>query len=215
MEASFFSLKNIWHEIRSNRANQITLSRIVSTSVGNILLYFDIFPPIVLILYAWNFASDALDGWLARIDGPSDFGKGFDPVADKYLFFSTAYFMWRSFQSPVISEFYLTTFLKALLCLDLSLLAFGLAGALLGLELASNWFGKKKMITECIIMGLWVIFYLTLPLRYYLYNSILVLTVFQILFLIAIPLAFLSLVLHFWDQRSIFWEKIKYLFHYQ
>ena len=209
MEESFFSLKT-WHRnLRNNRANQVTLSRIISTSIGNVLLFHNAFPPVVLLLYSWNFISDFWDGMLARRNGPTDFGKALDPLADKYLFFSTSYFMWHSFQVPLIQEFYLPFFLKLLIGFDLLLLTIGILGIILELEVASNIFGQWKMGTECFIMGLWAIFYLTPPIRPYLLSSALLLTTFQILFLIATVLAFISLVVHSWTQGHQLLQRMK------
>ena len=74
-----------------NIANLVTFSRIFMTPI---LCFFILnqktkYASLVsLILFIIAFLTDWLDGFLARRGGASDFGKIFDPVADKVLVFS-------------------------------------------------------------------------------------------------------------------------------
>lgn len=81
-----------------NRANIITLSRIILTFVAAGLLFSKI-PELIIISYAvigLVEVSDVLDGYIARRDNlVSDFGKIFDPLSDSiarfFCFFALAY----------------------------------------------------------------------------------------------------------------------------
>lgn len=96
-------------------------------------------------------ATDALDGYLARHHGQvSAFGRIADPFVDKILILGVMIFMavmpW--------SRKYIPAWLVVLV-LSRELLVTGLRGYVesIGREFPADWFGKTKMIVQCITVG--------------------------------------------------------------
>lgn len=76
-------------KIKNNLANYLTTSRIILTPILCLLLIKKISFILSFFLFVFIFATDWLDGFLARKIKVSNFGKILDPVADKILVFST------------------------------------------------------------------------------------------------------------------------------
>jgi CDP-diacylglycerol--glycerol-3-phosphate 3-phosphatidyltransferase len=101
-------------------------------------------------------ATDALDGYLARHGGHvSAFGRIADPFVDKILILGVMIFMavmpW--------SRTYIPAWLVVLI-LSREFLVTGLRGFVesLGREFPADWFGKSKMILQCMAVGgvMWI-----------------------------------------------------------
>lgn len=101
-------------------------------------------------------ATDALDGYLARHGGHvSAFGRIADPFVDKILILGVMIFMavmpW--------SRTYIPAWLVVLI-LSREFLVTGLRGYVesLGREFPADWFGKSKMILQCMAVGgvMWI-----------------------------------------------------------
>lgn len=96
-------------------------------------------------------ATDALDGYLARHHGQvSAFGRIADPFVDKILILGVMIFM----AVKPWSRHYIPAWLVVLV-LSRELLVTGLRGYVesLGREFPADWFGKTKMIVQCITVG--------------------------------------------------------------
>lgn len=101
-------------------------------------------------------ATDALDGYLARHGGHvSAFGRIADPFVDKILILGVMIFMavmpW--------SKTFIPAWLVVLI-LSREFLVTGLRGYVesLGREFPADWFGKSKMILQCMAVGgvMWI-----------------------------------------------------------
>ena len=75
--------------IKNNIANYFTVLRIILTPVLCFCLIKKVLFTLSFFLFVFIFATDWLDGFLARKTKVSNFGKILDPVADKILVFST------------------------------------------------------------------------------------------------------------------------------
>ena len=138
------------------KANYVTLSRIVlSGLVAYLILTGHQIAGIFVFVIAAS--TDGIDGWVARKHNIiSDLGKILDPVADKILIAST--FIPRI----VFLDFSLWWIFLPVLVEELILVTMGIVGfhyrEKIGQKLGSNWFGKFKFGSHCIIAGLLLFF---------------------------------------------------------
>lgn len=109
-----------------------------------------------ITLFVISAFSDALDGALARTENQiTEWGKMYDPVADKLLIGSTAAIVVTQFMSPAI----------AFIMLGLEMII--VASALYrkqadGVEIEARWAGKIKMIAQSFGVGL-LLLYILIP----------------------------------------------------
>lgn len=140
--------------------NRITASRFV----GSLVLFLLLSLPgmqgaepgaVVLQVCFWLFiaiaATDFLDGWLARRGGlVTAFGRVADPFVDKVMVLGSMIFLavmeWSSGWFPAWI---------VVVVLAREFLVTGIRGYVesLGLEFPADWFGKVKMIIQCVAIG--------------------------------------------------------------
>jgi len=86
-----------WGKIKNQintPANYVTLSRIILTFVVNTLISKKNYPAVFFVGLVAGI-TDFFDGWLARKMGQiTNFGKAFDPLADKIFIVGIAYWLW-------------------------------------------------------------------------------------------------------------------------
>jgi len=140
--------------------------------------------------------TDGIDGWVARKNGIiSELGKMLDPVADKILIASafTSRIVFLNFRPWWI-------FLPILLG-EVTLITLGIAGFCyrnkIGQKLGSNWFGKLKFGSHCVI----AFFLLAFPKPWYQGWNWLNLTIMSLV-VVAVLLGGLSILGHLRDQRE-------------
>lgn len=137
-------------------ANCITLLRIGLTFL---LLYFILIRSLkgIIPVFIFTVITDFLDGWVARnMNSISNLGKVLDPVADKIFVLSV-------FTSRiVIINFWMWWIFIPLLLEELFLISLGGLGFLrqeeAGESLGSNYFGKLKFSSHCLIAFFLLVF---------------------------------------------------------
>lgn len=176
-------------------ANYITLFRI---ALAGPLVYFILSDNLigVILVFVIAASTDGIDGWVARkYNIISDLGKILDPIADKILIAST--FVPRI----VFLDFWLWWIFLPVLIEELILVTMGMVGfhyrQKIGQNLGSNWFGKFKFGSHCIIAGLLLIF----PKSLYQEWSWLNLTIVSFT-IVAVLLGGLSILGHLRDQNE-------------
>lgn len=125
-----------------------------------------------LLLFIFVAFSDAVDGALARTRGPiTDWGKMYDPLADKLLIGSVA--------ALVVSRFLSQGIALTIIVLELCIIAVAFwARKYRGIEIKAKKVGKVKMIFQSFGIGFLLLFALTgwpvllLAARYTLYVAI-------------------------------------------
>ena len=136
-------------------ANYVTLSRIA--------LAVCLFPFVLngswigILIFVVAAFTDGLDGWVARRNGIiSDLGKALDPVADKVLIALT--FIARI----MFLDFWLWWIFVPVFLAEVILITLGTAGFYyrkkIGQKLGSNWFGKFKFGSQCLIAFFLLVF---------------------------------------------------------
>lgn len=130
---------------RTVTPNQVTIARFIATPfVVGLLLYR--YYQWGLILFALVALTDAIDGAIARTRHQiTDWGKAYDPVADKLLIGSVM---------VVLIVRHLDIYLvAATLGLELFIIIMGLFKKRQGIIVQANWWGKSKMILQCFGLG--------------------------------------------------------------
>jgi len=137
-------------------ANYITLFRI---ALACPLVYFVLRGNLIgtILVFVIAASTDGVDGWVARkYNIISDLGKILDPIADKILIASVLV------PRIVFLNFSLWWIFLPILIEELTLVVMGIIGfhyrEKIGQKLGSNWFGKFKFGSHCIIAGLLLIF---------------------------------------------------------
>lgn len=134
------------------RADILTLSRAIALPIIIVLLalnqtYTILFGLLLLIL---ALITDFLDGYYARIDGPSNLGKIMDPLVDKILVLSLlALYLKRG-------ELDLWMYLVFLLR-ELGMTAVRHIASSQGKTIAANWAGKLKTNTQFFLLLLLIV----------------------------------------------------------
>ncbi|MDD3486910.1 MAG: CDP-alcohol phosphatidyltransferase family protein [Candidatus Moranbacteria bacterium] len=200
------TLITVWLDRIKNRANQITFSRIILTTV--ILLTCKDYPAVAFICLLCAITTDFIDGKVARINGATKFGGALDRFADKYLFLALMYIAWDSLQNPAVEDFIITTPLKIIIRIELSLMFLSVIGYLLNLSVESRRVGKWKFGFECALMIFISSFIFTPYLKEFLYSWV-ILFIIQVLLLITTVLAIFSLFSYVWEYTGIGWNNLK------
>jgi CDP-diacylglycerol--glycerol-3-phosphate 3-phosphatidyltransferase len=130
---------------RTVTPNQITIIRFIATPLVVGLLigrYYQLGFSLFVLLAL----SDAVDGAMARTrDQITDWGKVYDPVADKLLVGSVmVVLMVRHLNIQLVA---------ATLGLELFIIIMGLFKKRQGKIIQANWWGKSKMILQCVGLG--------------------------------------------------------------
>ncbi len=133
--------------------NSITIVRIILTPFVVFLNYHQMFSwGIPLFLFAAF--TDAVDGSLARTRGQiTNFGKLFDPLADKLLVGSMVVVLVFKYLNPLIGYIVIIS--------EIIFIVFGVVQRIRGKILQANNWGKTKMVLQVIAVSL-VLFGLTL-----------------------------------------------------
>lgn len=159
--------------------NQITIFRFFSIPfIAGLLLTGNYV--LGIILFVISAFSDALDGALARTrDQVTDWGKTYDPLADKLLIGLTAFL--------IVPKYLGVSLVFALVLIEMILIgtAYYFKNKK-GLELSANFWGKSKMVCQSFGVGL-VMLYSIFPVAFFLPLA-------QIILYVAIALAFISLI---------------------
>jgi CDP-diacylglycerol--glycerol-3-phosphate 3-phosphatidyltransferase len=125
--------------------NQITVIRFILTPFVIGLLYFHYYS-IGFPLFILTALTDAIDGALARTRNQiTQWGKIYDPVADKLLI--TLVMLTLMIQ---YINFYLVS---AIIGLEIFIVIMGLLKKRQGRVIQANWWGKSKMILQCLGVG--------------------------------------------------------------
>lgn len=131
--------------------NHITTFRFFTIPFVIFFLIIEVYE-IAIPLFIISALSDALDGAKARTqDQITDWGKLYDPVADKLLIGSTAAIIVSNFVSPAL----------AFVIIALEMLIVGTAlyqKRFLGTEIEAKWAGKIKMIAQSFGLGLLMLY---------------------------------------------------------
>ena len=127
--------------IKNNLANYFTVLRIILTPVLCFLLLKKVSLILTIFLFIFIFATDWIDGFLARKIKISNFGKVLDPVADKILVFSVLTCL---IYSKILS---IWAFIL-LLFRDLLMSSFRILLAKENIIYSANIFGKFKTISQ-------------------------------------------------------------------
>ncbi len=131
-----------------NVPNLLTLSRL-PLSVGIFAaIEYDAWR-LALLLFAIASFTDWLDGWWARrYNQLSAFGRAADPLIDKVMILGGFVFLMMK------PESHLTAWMVALM-LARELLITGLRGYMetMGIKFGADWFGKLKMVLQCVLFG--------------------------------------------------------------
>ncbi|MBL3284484.1 CDP-diacylglycerol--glycerol-3-phosphate 3-phosphatidyltransferase [Rickettsiales endosymbiont of Paramecium tredecaurelia] len=135
--------------MKKNIANYLTILRIVTVPAIVIVMYFDQRPVahrIAAILFISACCTDALDGYLARkLHTVSNFGRIFDPIADKLLVVSVIIMLIKHQKvSPI----------PCLLILTREFFISGIREALAHLNIAMHvtWVAKAKTAIQMIAL---------------------------------------------------------------
>jgi CDP-diacylglycerol--glycerol-3-phosphate 3-phosphatidyltransferase len=109
------------------------------------------FHPVAFWLFVLTAATDFVDGWLARRENQvTAFGRIADPFVDKVLVLGTMIFL-------VVMEFSRDFFPAWIVVVVLAreFLVTGIRGYVesLGREFPADWFGKIKMVVQCVAIG--------------------------------------------------------------
>jgi len=135
--------------------NQITMFRFFTIPFVIFLLMNQNYI-LAIILFVISVFSDALDGARARVNNQvTDWGKLYDPVADKLLIGTTAAIVVTQFVSPAV----------AFVIIGLEVII--VASAMYqkheaGTEIEAKWAGKIKMIAQSLGVGL-LLLYIIVP----------------------------------------------------
>jgi CDP-diacylglycerol--glycerol-3-phosphate 3-phosphatidyltransferase len=120
--------------------NQITVARIFMTPMALWLLYegrYDLGVPFFLV----TALTDMLDGSLARVrDQVTDWGKTWDPIADKLLIGSVAVLL--------LTRHFPLELTIVILAFEAAFLAGGWYRRTQGVIVSANWWGKFKMLSQ-------------------------------------------------------------------
>ncbi|MBU4078094.1 CDP-alcohol phosphatidyltransferase family protein [Patescibacteria group bacterium] len=178
------------------KANYVTLLRI---ALAVPLFYFILNGNLVgtILVFAVAALTDGIDGWVARRNGIiSDLGKVLDPIADKILIAS-------AFISRIVFlDFWLWRIFIPVLLVELALVTLGIAGFCyrekIGQKLGSNWFGKLKFGSQCLI----AFFLLVFPAFWYQGWNWLTQTIVS-LTIVAVLLGGLSILGHVRNQKEL------------
>lgn len=133
--------------------NQITVARIFMTPMVLWLLHegrYDIGVPLFLV----TALTDTLDGSLARVrDQVTDWGKTWDPIADKLLIGSVAVLL--------LARHFPLELTIVILGFEAAFLAAGWYRRTQGVIVSANWWGKFKMLAQVIGMTLFLLSLMT------------------------------------------------------
>jgi len=130
--------------------NQITILRILLTPAVLWLLWFRYYETGMLLFLLVAF-TDMIDGSLARTRGQvTDWGKIWDPVADKLLIGSVvALLLFRAFPEELI---------VVIFGLEAAFLVGGYYRKRQGVIVSANWWGKFKMLSQVAGVTLFLLF---------------------------------------------------------
>jgi CDP-diacylglycerol--glycerol-3-phosphate 3-phosphatidyltransferase len=133
------------------RPNYVTVLRFILTPLVVFLLFKESYRS-GLVLFVCVAFTDALDGALARSRNLiTDWGKMYDPLADKLLICSVIY---------VLVIKYLNLYLAfSVMILEIVIIIFGVLKRKQGSSFQANWWGKTKMISQvlgvsCLLLAL-------------------------------------------------------------
>lgn len=134
--------------------NQVTIFRFLMTPIVIWLILIDAFNW-AMPLFLFAALTDAIDGAMARRRNQiTDWGKIYDPLADKLLIGSIAFLL--------IAK-YLNLYLALIIIfIEIVLIANGGIRKKNGEIIEANWWGKSKMILQ-VISSLFLFFYLFWP----------------------------------------------------
>lgn len=138
---------------RSITPNQVTYLRFVLTPMVGWLLYKEVYDW-GLALFLFTMLTDAIDGAMARTrDQITTLGKIIDPLADKMAMAIVVVLLVAKFITPIIAGL--------IIGLDiLVMLVGGYKKYILGEEIQAEIFGKLKLITQVIGVGVLLLYIL-------------------------------------------------------
>ncbi|MDD3035727.1 MAG: CDP-alcohol phosphatidyltransferase family protein [Candidatus Saccharimonadaceae bacterium] len=139
----------LWAIPHSVRPNHITVVRFVLVPVVYWLLDSGKFD-IALVVFLLAASTDFIDGAMARTRNQiTDVGKVIDPIADKLLIMTVLL-------SVGIKYLIVKVFLIVIILEMVAVLFGAIFRSALGRPLGANFFGKIKMILQCLSVGLFI-----------------------------------------------------------
>ena len=190
-----------------NLANLITMARLIFSAWLVILAIYSQQLSLMFILVILCGVTDYADGLVARRCGIESKTGGFlDRMADKIFICPTILILsWRYLSGIEVAAFwrFLTIGLVAVIVLlEIFLVMSGVLGAIKGLDISSNQWGRIKMVFQSLAVSLW---FLSLVIEFDLKIKIFFFSIYLIdtIFIVAIYLAIKSVEGYYqrWEQR--------------
>jgi phosphatidylglycerophosphate synthase len=173
--------KKIGGSIYNNIANSISILRIACSSIVAVMMVCAFYQflvhgriiwpknysDFVFNLYVICLASDAVDGFLARILGiTSRWGALLDRAGDKILILPifalmVFYYLALAFQLDTLLAFPIVGLLLGSIYLELMLVRYGFRGFKSNAPVDSNRRGKAKMVMQCLQSSYWMLGFLS------------------------------------------------------
>lgn len=139
----------LWAIPRSVKPNHVTIARFILVPVVYWLLDSGKFD-IALIVFLVAASTDFIDGAMARTRNQiTDVGKVIDPIADKLLIMTVLL-------SVGLKYLIVKVFLIVIILEMVAVLFGAIFRSALGRPLGANFFGKIKMILQCLSVGLFI-----------------------------------------------------------
>ncbi|MEZ6141625.1 MAG: CDP-diacylglycerol--glycerol-3-phosphate 3-phosphatidyltransferase [Zavarzinella sp.] len=186
-------MASIW-----NFPNILTISRIPLSGVLFATIHYGYWQ-ISLLLFALASFTDWLDGWWARkFNQLTVFGRTFDPLIDKIMVGGVFIFL-----IPV-SAAKMAPWMVATI-IGREILVTGIRGYVetLGKKFGADWFGKLKMLLQCILILLFLVLMAGKDFALFARLASSVFVVYEILLYITIAVTVLSGVQYCWKASKL------------